>query len=317
MITEFVVTSGETRKRLDQFLVRREPEISRSGLQRLIERGHIRVNAQVAKPSQKIKPGDRITMDTPEPGPLVVGGQPVRLEVLYEDEALVVINKPAGIVVHPTSGNWEGTLLNALLDHFRSASEGLVAPARSARAGFVHRLDKETSGVMVVAKTADAHRALGKQFERHSITRAYEALVQGVPEKTNGVIDLAIGRDRQYPKRCSTNSDDPKSAVTEYHVCQSVGTLAARVRLRPRTGRTHQLRVHLASLGYPILGDATYGGSTVYQFMKATVPRVMLHAQMVGFQHPASGEYLEYSAECPPDMRAVWDSLLADTTPSR
>ena len=142
MITEIVVTPGENRKRLDQFLMHREPEISRSGLQRLIELGRIRVNAQRAKSSQKIKPGDRITMDTPEPGPLVVDGETVPLEVLYEDEALVVINKPAGVVVHPTSGNWTGTLLNALLAHFHRAGGGMAFSSLAARPGFVHRLDK-------------------------------------------------------------------------------------------------------------------------------------------------------------------------------
>lgn len=312
MITEFLVTVGEGRKRLDQFLVNREPEVSRSGLQRLIQLGRIRVNAQVAKASQKIKPGDRITMDTPEPGPLMVNGESVPLEVLFEDDALVVINKPPGVVVHPSSGNWAGTLLNALLDHFQCGKREPALQTGAIRPGVVHRLDKETSGVMVVAKLPDAHRDLGKQFERHTITRTYEALIQGVPANKSGVIDLAIGRDRAFPKLCSSNSDDLKSAVTEYRILQSFGTMAAHIQLCPRTGRTHQLRVHLASLGCPILGDTMYGGSTVSRRGETDIPRVMLHAKTLGFRHPVSGDDQEYSSGFPSDMECVFNALASD-----
>ena len=309
MITEFVVTAGETRKRLDQFLVYREPRISRSGLQRLIQLGRIRVNTKVAKPGRKIKPGDRISMDAPEAGFLLVAGKTLPLELLYEDEELVIVNKPAGVVVHPTSGIWSGTLLNALLGHFQKANTEKTVGSFLPRPGLVHRLDKDTSGVMVVAKTSEAHRVLGKQFERHSIVRIYEALTWNVPRPSDGVIALSIGRDRQHSTRYSANSGAAKPAITEYQVLEKFGEISTHIRLRPQTGRTHQLRVHLASLGCPILGDETYGGSIVCRVKGMAIPRVMLHAKTLGFQHPLSGRYQEYSSDCPADMNIVRERL--------
>ena len=180
MITEFVVTAGETPKRLDVFLVHREPDISRAGLQRLIGLGRIRINDQIVKPSQKIRPGDRITMDVPKPEPLELKGEAIPLEVLFEDDVLlvlnkpagIVLNKPAGIVVHPAPGNWSGTLVNALLHHFQTSGGSVSTIGGKERPGLVHRLDKETSGVMVIAKTDQAHRGLAAQFKEHTITRA-------------------------------------------------------------------------------------------------------------------------------------------------
>jgi 23S rRNA pseudouridine1911/1915/1917 synthase len=315
MITEFVVTAGETRKRLDQFLVHRERDMSRSGLQRLIELGRIRVNARVVKPSHNIKPGDRITMDTPQPGPLLVNGELVPLEILFEDEALLVLNKPAGVVVHPTSGNWSGTLVNALLAYFQAKGDSGTVEVGTVQPGLVHRLDKNTSGVMVIAKADQAHRALAAQFEKHSIIRIYEALVWGVPPQEQGVIELAIGRDRVKGKIVSSNTAQPQRAVTEYRVVQKCGVLASHVALSPRTGRTHQLRAHLASLGCPVLGDETYGAQKVRRVKEIDIPRVMLHAQTLGFQHPLSGEYQEHSSELPADMQRVLDALRMDSSP--
>lgn len=299
MITEFLVSSGEKAKRLDQFLVHREPDISRSRLQRLIELGRIRVNEAVAKPSQKIKPGDRITMDSPQPEELERDGETVALEILYEDEHLVVLNKPSGVVVHPTSGNWSGTLLNALLAHFQNHHETNIKP------GIVHRLDKDTSGVMIIAKYSKAHRSLASQFETHRISRIYEALVAGIPQLSHGVIRLAVGRDSQNPQRVSSSSEYPKEAVTEYRVLQEFGHAAACVELRPRSGRTHQLRVHLASLGCPILGDRIYGKPQESEQSHDAFSRLMLHARTLGFTHPVSGAYQEYSTPWPEDMMNV------------
>jgi 23S rRNA pseudouridine1911/1915/1917 synthase len=309
MITEFVVTAGETCKRLDQFLVHRERDMSRSGLQRLIELGRIRVNARVVKPSQKIKPGDHITMDTPQPGPLLVNGEAVPLEILHEDEALLVLNKPAGIVVHPASGNWSGTLVNALLAHLHAKGDSGTIKGGKVQPGLVHRLDKATSGVMVIAKTDHAHRALAAQFETHSIIRRYEALVLGVPRHDHGVIELAIGRDRVQGKKVSSNTGRPQSAVTEFRVLQKLGNLASLVLLLPRTGRTHQLRAHMASLGCPILGDEAYGDQKVCWVMEIGIPRAMLHAKTLGFQHPLSGIFQEYSVSHPSDMHVICESL--------
>ncbi len=315
MITEFVVTAGETCKRLDRFLVHRERDVSRSGLQRLIQLGRIRVNAQVVKPSQKIKPGDCITMDTPQPGPLMRNGKALPLDVLYEDESLLVLNKPAGVVVHPTSGNWAGTLVNAVLAHFQNAQGRNGIKSGNVRPGMVHRLDKDTSGVMVIAKTDLAHRALAAQFEHHTISRIYEALVWGLPQHEQGLIEMALGRDTHEGKKVSSNTARPQKAVTEYRVVERCGNLAAHVLLYPRTGRTHQLRVHLASQGCPILGDETYGGKRVCRIGAFEVLRVMLHARTLGFTHPVLRTYQEYSIPFPSDMERVLKGLRCGQEP--
>ncbi len=315
MITEFLVTAGEQPKRLDVFLVNRERDISRSALQRLIELGRIRINGQIVKPSQKIRPGDKITMDVPKPEPLELKGEAIPLEVLFEDEHLLVLNKPAGIVVHPAPGNWTGTLVNALLHHFHTSGGTVSTIGGKERPGLVHRLDKETSGVMVIAKTDQAHRHLAAQFKHHTITRVYEALIFGVPKKGHGLIELAIGRDAKERKKFSARTSRPKESVTEYKVERRFGKAAAHVLLYPRTGRTHQLRVHLTSLGHPILGDPTYGGRKVCALDGIEVPRVMLHARTLGFQHPATGVPQEYTKPFPPDMEEVMRVLERFTAP--
>lgn len=309
MITEFVITPGEQPKRLDVFLVNRERAISRSALQRLIELGRIRVNNAAVKPSHKIKPGDTITMDIPKPEPLELKGEAIPLEVLYEDEAVLVLNKPAGIVVHPAPGNWTGTLVNALLHHFDASGGTLSTVGGKERPGLVHRLDKETSGIMVVAKTDHAHRHLAAQFQRHTIIRVYEALVWGVPKKNRGVITLAIGRDVKERKKISSRTSRPKESITEYRIERRFGNLAAHLLLYPQTGRTHQLRVHLQSLGHPILGDQTYGGAKVKMIGPLAVPRVMLHARTLGFHHPLTGDLREFTRGYPTDMGAMAEEL--------
>ncbi len=309
MITEFIITSGEQPKRLDLFLVNRERDMSRSALQRLIELGRIRINDQVVKASHKIKPGDRITMDVPKPEPLSMKGEAIPLEVLFEDESLLVLEKPSGIVVHPAPGNWTGTLVNALLHHFQTSGGTMSAIGGKERPGLVHRLDKETSGVMVIAKTDTAHRALAAQFKLHTITRVYEALVWGVPKKGRGLIELAIGRDVKDRKTYSSRTTSPKESVTEYVVDCRYGKVAAHVLLYPRTGRTHQLRVHLTSLGHPILGDHTYGGRKVCTVDGVEIPRVMLHARTLGFTHPVTGKVEDFTRSVPSDMEEVMSAL--------
>ena len=305
MITEFLITAGEQPKRLDVFLVGRERDTSRSALQRLIELGRIRVNDQAVKPSHKIKPGDRITMDVPKPEPLAIQGEAIPLEVMFEDDSLLVLNKPPGIVVHPAPGNWSGTLVNALLHHFQTSGGTISTIGGKERPGLVHRLDKETSGVMVITKTDTAHRALAAQFKLHTITRVYEALVWGVPKKGRGLIDLAIGRDSKDRKKFSSRTTSPKESVTEYVVTRRYGKVAAHVLLYPQTGRTHQLRVHLTSLGHPILGDRTYGGNKVMALADIEIPRVMLHARTLGFTHPPTAMREECTSPFPADMERV------------
>ena len=309
MITEFHVMAGERAKRLDAFLVSHERGVSRSSLQRLIVAGRIRVNARIAKPGQKIKPGDRIAIDKPEPGPLMVNDEIVPLELLYEDEALLVVNKPAGVVVHPTSGNWNGTLLNGLMEHLQTSEKTNGLNKANVDPGLVHRLDKETSGVMVVAKTDQAHRILCSQFEKHTITRTYEALVYGTSTDDQGTIDVAIGRDVIDGKKVSTTTTKPQTAITEFKVLQQVGDVASHVELTPHTGRQHQLRVHMASLGCPILGDQAYGGQKVCRIGEIDIPRMLLHARGLGFRHPISEKWVEFFIGMPAEMEVVFEKL--------
>lgn len=310
---EFVITAGESAKRIDLFLANRDPTFSRSALQRLIEEGCIQINGRTVRPSQKIKPGDRIRLEVPRPEPLDLKPEAIPFEILHEDTDLLVLNKPAGLVVHPAPGNWSGTLVNALLHHFATSG---VTPSHiggKERPGLVHRLDKETSGVMVIAKTDQSHRALAAQFKLHTITRVYEALVWGVPKKGHGLIELAIGRDTKERKKFSPRTTKPKPSATDYQVEQRYGKIAARVKLSPRTGRTHQLRVHLTSIEHPILGDKAYGGTKVMTVDGVAIPRVMLHARTLGFTHPTGGKVHQFDVPCPPDMQQVQDLLSAAT----
>ena len=310
---EFVITAGESAKRIDQFLANRDPTFSRSALKRLIEEGCIQINGRTVRPSQKIRSGDRVRLEVPRPEPLDLKPEAIPFEILHEDADLLVLNKPAGLVVHPAPGNWSGTLVNALLHHFATSG---VTPSHiggKERPGLVHRLDKETSGVMVIAKTDQSHRALAAQFKLHTITRVYEALVWGVPKKGHGLIDLAIGRDTKERKKFSPRTTKPKPSATDYRVEQRYGKVAARVQLFPRTGRTHQLRVHLTSIEHPILGDKTYGGTKVLTVEGVPIPRVMLHAGTLGFTHPTGGKVHQFDVPSPPDMQLVQDLLFAAT----
>jgi 23S rRNA pseudouridine1911/1915/1917 synthase len=309
---ELVVTGGETPKRLDLFLSAREPTLSRAALQRLILEGRITLNGRSVRPSYKIKPGDHITLEIPRPEPIDLRPEAIPLEILYEDASLLVLNKPAGLVVHPAPGHWSGTLVNALLHHF--GSQGTLSTiGGKERPGLVHRLDKETSGVMVIAKTDQAHRTLAAQFKQHSITRVYEALVWGKLKRSEGEIVLAIGRDTKERKKFSARTARPKASATAYRVVERLGRLATRVELRPRTGRTHQIRVHLSAIGHPLLGDLTYGGRKVRDLDGLTMPRVMLHARSLGFRHPTTDRPQEFDAPIPPDMEAVYRALRGDS----
>ena len=311
--TEFIVTPGESPKRLDHFLANREPYYSRTALQRLIEDGHITVDGQTVKPSHKIKPGDRILMLVPRPEPLDIEAEPIPLHIMYEDESLLVLNKPAGLVVHPAPGHWTGTMVNALLHHMQSGEGHLSSIGGRERPGLVHRLDKETTGVLVVAKTDHAHRHLSAQFKEHTISRLYEALVWRSPKKKEGRIELAIGRDTKDRKTFSSRTTRPKESLTTYKIVERFGKVAAHVALTPGTGRTHQLRVHLKSIECPILGDQTYGGKKVMAIGDIDIPRVMLHAKVLGFIHPESGGSLRFEAPLPDDMIRIRKELTKKT----
>lgn len=308
MKTDVTITFGESPKRVDVFLANRDPTLSRSALQRLISDGRITINGQIVRPSQKIRPGDRIELDVPRAEPLALEPEAIPFEVLYEDDVLLVLNKPVGLVVHPAPGHWTGTLVNALLHHFSHSGE-LSTIGGKERPGLVHRLDKETSGLMVIAKTDLAHRALANQFKHHTISRTYEALTWGSLKHSTGRIDLAIGRDSKERKKFSARTSRPKASATAYQVVEHFGNAASHVVLTPMTGRTHQLRVHLMSIGHPLLGDPTYGGRKVKEVGPMSIPRVMLHAKTLGFLHPVKGTLLAFSAPLPADMALVIESL--------
>ena len=315
MTRRVTVSAGEAPKRLDIFLSTHTAGLSRAAAQRLIEQGVVTVNGRPAKPSLKIKPGDAIEWDVPQPTPLEIVGEPIPLEILFEDVHLLILNKPAGLVAHPAPGHWSGTLVNALLHHFRAeGTGGLASIGGRERPGLVHRLDKGTSGVMVIAKTDAAHQGLSKQFKAHTIHRVYLALVRGAVKGTMGRVELAIGRDTKDRKRISARTTSPRDAVTEFQVVERFGAKRSGVEVtlvevQPQTGRTHQIRVHLASLGHPVLGDEAYGGRKVCVLGDMAIERPMLHARTLGFTHPATGQSLEYAVPPPADMERLLERL--------
>jgi 23S rRNA pseudouridine1911/1915/1917 synthase len=296
-----VVSTGQSPRRLDVFVSAQRADLSRAVAQRWIAGGVITVNGRRAKAAQKVRPGDVIACHAAVRDPLPVRPEPIALDILHEDAALLVVDKPPGLVMHPAPGHWTGTLLNALVHHVGRQGDvpGDDAADARARPGLVHRLDKGTSGVIVIAKTNAAHRALSRQFHAHAIHRIYLALVAGRVRR-GGVIDLPIGRDTRDARRVSARSTAPRRAVTEFRVAEALGADATLLDVRPRTGRMHQIRVHLASIGHPVLGDQDYGAAD------AALDRPLLHAAVLGFVHPLTRQYVEHHAPLPDDMaRAV------------
>jgi len=294
------VAAGQSPRRLDVFVSTQTARLSRASAQRWIDGGLITVNGRRAKPARRIRPGDVITCHVAVREPRPVEPEPLALHVLHEDPEVLVVNKPPGLVMHPGPGHWTGTLLNALVHHVghrEGAEPWGPGGGRRSRPGLVHRLDKGTSGVLVIAKTDAAHRDLSRQFRAHSVHRVYLALVAGVVRR-GGLIDRALGRDTRDRRRVSARSAAPRRAVTEFRVAERLGPDATLVEVRPRTGRMHQIRVHLASIGHPVLGDASYDVAPA----DPTLARPMLHAAVLGFVHPATGEYTEYRAPLPADM---------------
>jgi 23S rRNA pseudouridine1911/1915/1917 synthase len=304
-MNEWMVTSKDVRLRLDLYLLKKSPALSRSRVQRLIQDGLITVNGQTVKPSYRVHLDDRIRIDLPPPTPLEIKPEAIPLEIVYEDAHVLVVNKPAGMVVHPAPGNFTGTLVHALLHHCRDLS-GIGGKERP---GLVHRLDKETSGLLVVAKTEQAHKALAAQFKAHTVTRRYTALVHGIPKAHRGTIELAIGRDLRDRKKISPRTTRPRSAITQYEVLERYGEFSL-LAVRPQTGRTHQIRVHLSHLGYPVVGDKVYGLRKKKDFENELwISRQMLHAQQLGFDHPQTGHRMEFLAPLPSDMERIISRL--------
>lgn len=294
--------------RLDLFLCRKMGRESRSTIQRLIENGHVLVDGKEVRPSLKLKGGELVEVKIPEPQPAIPLAEAIPLVVLYEDSDLIVINKAAGMVVHPGAGTAGGTLVNALLAHCTDLS-GIGGELRP---GIVHRLDKGTSGVLVAAKNDHAHQSLSAQFSAHSVKRVYQALIYGSPQQDSGKIDGVIGRHPTDRLRLSGKAKSGKHAVTRWKVRERYGRISL-IELRLETGRTHQIRVHLTEAGFPLLGDPLYadGGrinnlpDTQLRGMINRLGRQALHAGCLGFIHPSSGEYLEFTTEAPEDMQEL------------
>ena len=295
-------------ERLDSFVARCVDGMTRATAQRLIEAGQITVDGRPQKPSLKLKGGERLTVTIPPPVAAAPAAEAIPLEILFEDRHLVVVNKPAGMVVHPGAGNGSGTLVNALLGHCTDLS-GIGGELRP---GIVHRIDKDTSGVLVVAKSDAAHQSLSDQFKVHSIKRVYLALVYGSPKEDKGRLESAIGRHPVDRKRMSGKAKHGKHAVTHWRVVGRYNGITL-LRLMLETGRTHQIRVHLSEAGHPLVGDDVYGGGgrlanvsdTVLRKLIKALGRQALHAKTLGFIHPGTGEYLEFDTELPEDMARI------------
>ncbi|HTB84662.1 MAG TPA: RluA family pseudouridine synthase [Candidatus Sulfotelmatobacter sp.] len=304
-LEKFTVELSRPGIRFDTFLRERFPAASRGAMQRLIEQGHVRVNGHGVKPSHTPRSGEQVEIYFPEPKSAEARPEEIPLEILFEDKSLLVLNKPAGIVVHPAAGHEEHTLVNALLHHCRGSLSGIGGVARP---GIVHRLDKETSGCLVVAKNDKTHLALSKQFAERTVKKFYDALVIGVPKTDSGEILAAIARHPTHRKRMAVHTgSNGRAAHTTWRILENL-TLAAHVEAEIHTGRTHQIRVHFQHLGHPLLGDETYGAKQNNKFSEATnfsAPRVMLHAHRLSFIHPRTGKTVKFEAPLPADFAAA------------
>ena len=291
--------------RLDAFLAREDddlPALSRSAAAKLIERGDVALNGRPADKKDRVAAGDLVEYAIPEPEPIDALPENIPLDVIYEDDDLLVVNKPSGMVVHPAPGNPSGTLVNALLYRCRGRLSGINGALRP---GIVHRIDKQTSGLLVVAKNDEAHRKLAAELEGHHITREYHALVQGGFSQDRGTVDLPIGRHPVDRKRMAVRPDG-KRAVTHGQVLRRFGKYTY-VECRLETGRTHQIRVHMSSMHHPLLGDEVYGkGSAGWKVHGKPLQGQVLHAMTIGFIHPTTGEYMEFEAPLP----AYFEELL-------
>lgn len=310
-----VADAAAAHQRLDRWLASVWPDLSRSRVKALIEQGQLtRDGAVVRDPAEPVRSGARYVLTLPPPAPATPSAEAIPLAILFEDEHLLVLDKPPGLVVHPAPGNETGTLVNALLAHCGGALPGIGGEARP---GIVHRLDKDTSGVMVVAKTEAAHRGLSEAFARRDLERTYLALVWGVPAKAEGRIEAPIGRHPLDRKRMAVVANG-KPAATRYRLMRALGTACALIECRLETGRTHQVRVHLAHLGHPLVGDPVYlrrlpaAAARLPAELRAALtgfPRQALHAASLAFRHPVTGKRVAFAAPLPADLATLLAAL--------
>ncbi len=300
---KFTVEHSRPGARLDIFLREKFPTTSRGTMQRLMDEGHIRVNGQSVKPTHAPRAGDAIEIYWPNAKPAEALPEEIPLEILFEDKSLLVVNKPPGLVVHPAAGHEQHTLVNALLHHCQGSLSGIGGVARP---GIVHRLDKETSGCLVVAKNDATHLALSKQFAERTVKKFYDALVIGVMKTDTGEIHAAIARHEIHRKRMAVQPDGAgRAAHTSYRVIKRLPH-ATHVEAEIHTGRTHQIRVHLQHLGHPLIGDVTYGEKQNKKFAAVTgyvAPRILLHARELSFIHPRTNQLVKFAAPLPKDFR--------------
>ena len=299
----FIVEESLPSERLDIFLRTKFPVVSRGAMQRLIEQGHIRVNGKAVKPTHSPRAGEKIEIHFPEPKPAAAQPEEIPLDILFEDQSLLVVNKPAGLVVHPAAGHEEHTLVNALLHHCAGSLSGIGGVARP---GIVHRLDKETSGCLVVAKNDETHIALSEQFANRIVKKVYHAIVCGEVPRATGEIHAAIARHPTHRKRMAVHAaSDGRAAHTSYRVLEKL-KCATYVEVQIHTGRTHQIRVHFQHLGHPVVGDDTYGSTKnkrLKELANYAAPRVLLHAKELSFVHPRTEKTLKFSAPLPDDFK--------------
>lgn len=312
---QYIIGQDEQGLRLDVFLSRRDPTLSRSQARRLIDDGDALVDGKAVRASHRLRPGEKVSLRKPPPVPSEIVPEEIPLDILYEDGAILVVDKPAGMVVHPAAGNYRGTLVNALQFHCRSLSGigGVMRP------GIVHRLDKGTSGLMVIAKSDEAHRHLSEQFKMRLVSKHYTALVHGNLREEEGIADAPVGRHPVERKKMSTASRRGKSALTRWKVLERFGAFTL-LEAKIETGRTHQIRVHLSAMGHPVVGDSVYGASKraveapALRTALKKISRQALHAGRLSFAHPVTGQEMTFESPLPADIAEVCGILRKKVT---
>ena len=298
---DFIVEAGEESARIDRYLAEHCADFSRSYLQKLLKDQAISVNGKPVKANYKTQEGDRILLEVPDLREPDILPEDIPLDILYEDEYLMVVNKPKDMVVHPSAGHMEGTLVNGIMAHCKGRLSGINGVLRP---GIVHRIDKDTTGALLICKDDAVHRDIAEQLKEHSIKRRYRAIVQGNLKEDEGTVDAPIGRHPVDRKKMAVNYKNGKEAVTHYKVLERFGQYTY-IECRLETGRTHQIRVHMASIGHPLLGDTVYGtAKNPWKLQGQT-----LHAMVLGFRHPVTGEFMEFEAPLPEYFCKLLDKL--------